>query len=159
MSDQVRINGAAHSWNSTIFKLAGDRYTGITSITFGDKIEASLGYGMGRHHAPSRRAAGKYVPDVLKIKGFKSTIEQMRTQLALLSPDGRSYGVPEVDCALQFVEPGDLTMSIQARACRVVEDSASAEENPDPLMDEITLQPRYYVRNGKTLFDSTQGLP
>jgi len=159
MADQLNINGAAHNWNSTIFKIAGSRYTGITSITYSEKMEATLGYGMGRHHAPTRRAAGKYVPGELKIKGYKATIEAIRTQIAALSTDGKSYGVPQFTSSLQFIETGDTPISVQAVKCRIMGTDASSEENPDPTMDELTLQPMYYLTNGRTLFDASQGLP
>lgn len=159
MGDQLNINGAAHNWNSVVLKIAGDRYVGITSITYSEKMEATLGYGLGRHHAPTRRAAGKYVPGEVKIKGYKSTIESIRQQIALMAPDQRSYGVPQFEVSLQYIESGDTPLAVQAIKCKIMGTDESAEENPDPLYDELTLQPMYYLKNGRTLFDSTQGLP
>lgn len=159
MADQVRINGAMHSWSSVVLKIGGVRYTGVDSIGYGDKIERVYGYGMGRSHAPRGRSTGKYTPEPVKIRGAKSTIEAIRQQFALLSPDQKSYGIPEVDISLQFVEPTDSIMSVRIARCKIAAETTSHEENPDPLKDEIELSCMYVVRNGKTLFDSTQGLP
>jgi hypothetical protein len=159
MSDQVRINGAMHSWSSTKLKIGAERYTGITSVSYGDKVERVKGYGMGRSHAPRGRSAGKYTAEPVKLRGSKSTIEAIRNQFALLAPDGKSMGLAEQDINLQFVEAGDLPMNVRLRGCKIAEDMSSHEENPDPLQDEITFDCMYIMRNGKTLFDSTEGLP
>lgn len=158
MADVIKINGAAHSWSSTILKIGGERYSGIDSIGYSDKRERVHGYGMGRSHAPNWRSAGKYSVENVKIRGRKSTIEAIRQQLALLSPDGRSYGNAEVNINLQFVEGIDTPMNVLIVGCSLVSDGSSHEENPDPLKDEIEFQPMRIIRNGKTLYDSSQGL-
>lgn len=158
MSDSVRINGAMHSWSSTIFKIGLERYWGLTSISFGDKIERTKGYGMQRSHAPRGRSAGKYTVEPLKIKGPKSTIEAIRNQFALAAPDGKSVGLPSFDVNLQFVELGETPISVQITDCKIAEDMSSHEENPDPLQDEMTFDVMRVIRNGKTLYDSTQGI-
>lgn len=159
MSDQVRINGAMHSWSSTIAKLGGVRYHGLTSVTYGDKLERVKLPGMGRSHAPRGRSAGKYTTDPVKLKGPKSTIEAIRRQYALAAPDQKSIGIPEFDLNLQFIELGDIPMNVRIRGCKIAEDSSGHEESADPLQDELTLDCMWVMRNGKTLFDSTQGLP
>jgi hypothetical protein len=39
MSDAPRINGNAYSFASLVIKLADERFTGIKSISYGDKLE------------------------------------------------------------------------------------------------------------------------
>jgi hypothetical protein len=50
-------------------------------------------------------------------------------------------------------------MHVQLQRCTIVSDSGAADENPDPNVDELELDTMGIVRNGKTLFDSTQGAP
>jgi len=159
MSDQFRINGNMVSWASISLSAGINKYTGFNSITYGDKRERVEGYGMGRSHAPRGRSAGKYSTEVSKLRGPKSTIEALRSDLALLSPDQRSYGNIEFVCSVRFIEVGDTIMNVVLHKCVLITDMSQHEESPDPLFDEIEIKPLYIVRNGKTLFDSTMGLP
>lgn len=159
MSDPVRINGNTHSWGSIIPVLAGSKFYGFTSISYGDKRERVKGYGAGRHHAPTRRSSGKYGTDPVKLGGFKTAIEQLRTELAARSPDGRSYGNVQFTIQIQFFEPGDIPMNVVLEGCVVVGDTTSHEESADPLKDEIEIDCMKIKRNGKYLFDGTGGQP
>ena len=52
MSDEIRINGIAHSWGSIKIKIAGERFSGISSVSYSDKLEVSKLWGMGKNQKP-----------------------------------------------------------------------------------------------------------
>jgi hypothetical protein len=165
MADQVRINGNAHSWGSIIAKVGGERFYGFNSVSFGDKRERVKGYGMGRHHAPRSRSAGKYSTDPVKLGGPKSSMQALRAKLAALSLDGISYGNVEFELTIQYVEPtttipgGETPIQVDIHRCVITANSTSDEESADPLKEEVEIDCMAIRRNGLTLFDSSQGSP
>lgn len=159
MSDLKRVNGSAPSWGHIIFKLGEERYHGVLSIGYGDKLETIMGYGMGRHHAPTRRSAGKYSTDPGKLKMWKDSAEALRTALAALSEDGRSYGMVEFECVIQVVWPNGKPMTIELHRMRLTEDTSQHDESAELLSEDMTYSCMSIVRDGKTLFDSSEGLP
>lgn len=159
MSDAVRINGNQHSWGSIILKIDGDRYYGFTAISYNDKRTRSKGYGLGRHHAPRGRTRGKYELDPVKLTGWKSSIQELRRALATRSANGLSYGDVEFQVTVQYIENGEQPITVEIERCVITGNSASDEENPDPLKEELEIDCMLIRRNGLTLFDSSQGSP
>lgn len=155
MADSARINGLQISWSSLIFKIDGEEYTGITSIGYADALETSLAYGMGRHHAPRGRSAGKYTPDPLTVTCWKSTAQAIREQLAALSPSGTSYGRAVVPIVLQYVEPDDSVVTVEFEECRLTKCTSSNEEGPDNLSEDLEFSVLRIRRNGLALFDES----
>ena len=154
MADSVLINGAMHSGSSTSFKLGGEKYTGITSIGYGDKRSRTKAFGATRSYGAVGRTGGKYEVDNLKLKAYKAAANQIRAQLAALSDDGVSYGNAEVPATLQFIEGTDV-ITIEFERCAMVADSSTADEKPDPLTDDLEFDVMKIRRNGLVLFDAT----
>jgi hypothetical protein len=159
MADQLRINNNQHSWGSIVLKLDNDPFTGFTAITFADKRERVKAYGMGRHHAPRGRSRGKYTVEPVKLTGWKGSVQLFRQQLALRSPDGKSYGDVEFQIIVQYIETGEQPMTVEIDRCVWAGNSTSDEENPDPLKEEVEIDPMLIRRNGLVLFDASQGSP
>ena len=152
MSDAKRINGNIVSWASIKIVLGGESFYGFTGLTYGDKRDRVAVYGMGKAYAPRARTRGKYSTDPVKLKGPKSTIEALRTKLALSSADGVSYGDVEFEIVAQYVETGEPEMHVQITNCVIVSEDSTEEENPDPLMEEIEISPMRVFKNGRTLY-------
>lgn len=159
MSDEIRVNGNLYSWGSIKLKVQGELFHGFTSITYADKRERVKGYGMGRHHAPRGRSAGKYSTDPVKLAGPKSTMQALRATLAALAPDRRSYGNVVFLIVVQYVEPGEIPMNVEIERCVLTGNSTTDEENPDPKAEEVEIDCMLIRRNGLTLFDDTEGSP
>ncbi len=159
MADNARVNGNQFSWASVILKINGERFYGFTSVAWDEKRERILAYGMGRHHAPRGKSAGKYTPGPLKLTGWKGSMQAAKDALAARASDGISYGNVEFEVVVQIVEPGETPITVQARRCTWAANTSSHEENPDPLKDDAEIQPMFYRVNGKTLYDSSQGQP
>lgn len=157
MADSTRVNGNQISWSSLIFKIDGESYTGITSIGYADAIETAKAYGMGRHHAPRGRSAGKYTPEPLTLTCWKSTAQAIREQLAARSPSGTSYGRAVVPITLQYVETDDSTVTVEFDEARLVKCTSSNEEGPDGLAEDLEFDVMLIRRNGLVLFDESQG--
>lgn len=156
MSDEIRVNGNAHSWGSITIKAASQQFTGFTEISYADSRERAKGYGMGKHQAPMRRSRGKYSVENPKLKGFKASIQQLREDLAAQG-DGTNYGDVEFLVVIQYIETGDKSITVQLGRCVIVKNSSSESEGADPLQEEIELDCMWIKRNGKTLFDSSSG--
>jgi hypothetical protein len=159
MSDQIRVNGNQLSWGSIILKLDQDVFTGFTGISFADKRERVKAYGQGRHHAPRGRSRGKYTIEPVKLTGWKDSVQIFRTQLAARSPDGKSYGDVEFQIIVQYVEAGEIPLTVAIERCVWTGNSSSDEESPDPLKEEIEIDAMLIRRNGLVLFDASQGSP
>lgn len=161
MPDQQRINGNVYSWSSIRLKVGPELFTGFTSISYADKRERVKQYGMGRHHAPRGRSAGKYTVEKVKLAGPKDTIQALRATLAARSPDRRSYGNVEFEIVVQYTEFGNNLepIHVEIERCVLVGNSTGEEESADPLKEEVEIDPMLIRRNGLTLFDSSRGEP
>lgn len=159
MADEIRINGNAVSWGSIVLKFGGERFSGFDQINYGHKLEVGKAYGMGPHHAPVARSKGKYVPEPVKIRGLKSSFRALRDTLAAASADGRSYGTVPFEAVVEYIEAGNTPILDELVRCRLVGETSNNEESPDPLKEEAELDIMYLLRDGKTMFDSSKGLP
>jgi hypothetical protein len=159
MADTVRVNGKQHSWASTIFRVNGERFYGISSISYGDKRERTKTYGMGRHQAPRGRTSGKYTVEALKLKVYTSTAQELRNLFAVETEDGASIGNAEVPIVLQLIEDDESNITVEFDRCAIASITASHDEGPDPASEEWELDVMLIRRNGQTLFDATQGSP
>ncbi len=157
--DTPRVNGNVVSWGSCYFKLDSQRFYGIVECSYGESRERVQVAGAERSQAPGFESAGEYKCKPQKIKMLKHTAAAFRAALAARATDGVSYGNVRFEGVYQFIEPGLDPQTVESRLCTYKELDASAATGPDPLYDEINLQPRYLVINGKTLFDATEGMP
>jgi hypothetical protein len=159
MADSIRVNNNTYSWGSIIFKLGDDRWYGFTSIAYGDKRERVKAYGMGRHHAPRGRSAGKYSVDPVKVTGWKDSVQALRDALAAKSADGTSYGNVEFQGLIQYIEPDGREFTVELDRLVWSANTAGDEEAPDSLKEDFELDCMLIRRNGLTLFDGTEGQP
>lgn len=157
--DNFRVNGSIVSWPDVITKIDGKRVNGITGITYSDKRERVKAYGQGRHYKPRGRSRGKYNPENPKLTLHKDTAQKIRDYLAAKAEDGVSYGNVEFELSVQWVADSGDAMHVQLQRCTIAGDNGAADENPDPNVDELELDTMGVIRNGKTLYDSTQGAP
>lgn len=153
MADEVRINGLQISWASVKLKIDGVAYSGITSVEYADGRETALTYGMGRHHAPRGQTSGKYTPDPFTINCYTSTAKAIRADLAAKAAPGRGIGSVSVPIILQYIEPDDAVVTVEALDARLVKNEASNEEGPDGLTEKLTFQPMRIKRDGVALYD------
>lgn len=159
MSDEIRVNRNQISWGSIIFKVDSERFTGFTSISFSDKRERVKAYGMGRHHAPRGRSRGKYTIEPVKVVGWKGSVAALRAGLAARAADGKSYGDVECQIVVQYVDTGEVPLTVEIDRCVWSSNASSEEEGPDPLKEEIEFDAMLIRRNGLVLFDASEGEP
>jgi hypothetical protein len=162
MSDALRINGNQYSWGSIAVRFGGDRYYGITSISYSDKRERVKAYGMARHQGPRGRSRGKYTPDNVKVTMWKSSAQELRAALAAASTSGESYGDVEFDIVVQYVEGdgnNENPITVEIEGCAWAANNTSEEEGPDPLKEELEFDCMRIRRNGLVLWDSSEGNP
>ena len=152
MSDEIRINGIAHSWGSVKLKIAGERYYGISSISYSDKLETTFGYGMGRSHKPRAQSRGKYSAEQIVMKVMADTAKEIRASLRRRSGTS-SYGMVEVPIVLEYVEPDKDPVIVEFERCRLVEVGSSNEEGADVLTEELKWSTFGILRDGGSLFD------
>ncbi|AKF06078.1 hypothetical protein [Sandaracinus amylolyticus] len=155
MGDTVRINGVQISWSSVKLKIAGQPYSGIKSIEYADGVETSLSYGMGKHHAPRGSTRGKYVPEPFVLDCFTSTAKAIREDLNKLAGRRGIANVP-VAIILQYVEPDDAVITVEALDAKLTKNESSHEEGPDALSEKLSFQPMRIKRNGIALYDTTE---
>lgn len=155
MADATLINGLQHGFQSLELKVAGEKYTGITAVSFGDKLEGAMAYGMGPNQGPRGQSPGKYVAEPLKLTMAVSSAKALRDQLAARSRSGSSYGQPFVPIVLQYLEPDDTPMTVEFERCRYSGDTNNHTEGSDAAMVDVEFTVQLIRRNGKTLFDES----
>jgi len=161
MSDQIIVNGNTYSWGSIVLRFGGDPFTGVTGISFGDKLERAKAIGMGKARPPRGRTAGKYTVEPVKITMFKGSAQILREALAEAASDGRTYSSVLINITVQYNEAesgsNEVPILIQLLDCTVASDLSSNEEGPDPSKDEVELDCMRIIRNNVTLYDSSLG--
>lgn len=150
MPDVIRVNGNLVSWGSYILSLNGNRYGGLTEISYADKIEVAKGYGMSRSHAAIGRTAGKYIVEPLKFKVYQHVAQEIRSDLALWSPDD-SLTTPQIPIVLQYFEVGLPSHVVLFESARYVSESDTISESSEAPMVEIEWDIMKIWRDGKTL--------
>jgi hypothetical protein len=154
MADLKRINGNDVSWASIIAKIDDEPYYGFNSLSYGDKRTREYSYGMGRHHAPRSKSAGKYEPEPCVLKGPKSSVQALRQALQAKA-DGfgiSSYGDIVFNVVAQYIE-GLQDHTDEILECTVASIKDSHDEGTGVLQQEIELMPMFIIRDGTTLFD------
>lgn len=157
MSDEARINGLQISWASLRLKIRGELYSGITSIDYADSRERAYTYGMGRHHAPRGRTAGKYTVEPMVMTVYPSTAKAIIEDLAGQAEAGRGYGSVSVPIVLQYIEQDDAVITVEFEDCALTKVENSHEEGPEGLNGKLTWMPMRILRDGLALFDSEAG--
>ena len=157
--DKAHVPGYVHAWGSITFKVNDRRVYGRTKIGYGDKRTRTKGYGAGRHHAPTRRSPGKYETDPVTTDLYKETAQALREALAAEAEDGNSYGNVVVQIEFLATEAGAADLQVTIHGCAWQGDKSDHAEGPDGLMDQIEWDCMWIDRDGKTLFDGTEGLP
>lgn len=151
MSDEVRVNGRLADGSITI-KLRGKEYYGFTEITYGDGVEVTKVWGLGKHRGARGRTKGKYDAEDTTLKGPKSTIESLFADLKSISSDG-AISTPEFPITVAYVD-GTKTFVDTIKQCRVLKRKAGppASDSSDAVIDELTLSVMSIDWNGNTMF-------
>ena len=157
MSDALRVNGLAYGWGSCVFKLADQRFTGITSIDYEDKLETAMLYGATRDQAPVGQTGGKYVPGEVSVTMRKDSAKAFLAALASRSRDGKSIGQVYFEGVVQYIEPDDTPHTHLLHRMRCTGIKNSAKEGSDPLTVELGMTTQAIERDGITLYDQTGG--
>lgn len=158
MADQQRINGFAPSWSDIYVKIDDDRYYGILEISYGDKRARSKLYGMGKHHAPRGRTAGKYEPDEGSMKMDLPAAHALREALAAKASDGKSFGSVEFQIVVQYAD-GENTRTHTLHRCTLAGVTSAHAEGPDALVEDLPFDVLHIDRDGLTLYDATEDTP
>jgi hypothetical protein len=156
MSDQIRVNGNLVGWSSCILKIDGEKVVGVTSINWDESLESTMGYGMGRSHAPIAQTPGKYVPGALKIRLWSHTAIAWRKKLAAKARDKRSFGTVYVPVFFQ-VDEGEIVSTVEFRRCRVSKVTPGVEEGAEGMVEEWEFTNQGIITDDTTLYDSSQG--
>ena len=154
--DTIRINGNSYSWASCVLYIGAHRYYGVTAVSWDEKRERSLVYGMTRAHGPRGMTSGKYTPGPLKMTFVADSALALKEDLARLASDFVSAGNAKVPIMLQAFEEGLPPLYEEFDAAAWTSSSVSKEESPDPSKEEIEFVYLRHRQNGVTLYDATE---
>lgn len=155
MADSARVNGVTIGWSSISQKIDGAGYSGGTDIEYGDGVEQTQTYGMGKHYGPRGRTRGKYSCKPYVFTAFVATAREIRAAIAAKAGTKGISNYP-VQIVLQFIEPDDgQTVTVEAFDCTLTDNEGSHSEGPDGLMEKLTFQPLRMKRNGIALYDTS----
>jgi hypothetical protein len=151
MSDAVLINGLQHSWTSTECKIDGEKYAGLTKISWEQSIEEAMSRGQGPF--PRGRSRGRYVPGTVSITMAKSSAQALKVALAAKSRSGRAWGTVIFPITLQYLEPGDTPITVEFVDCRLLKSTSANEEGADPSQEDLEISAMRILENGLTAMD------
>jgi len=160
MGDQVRINGDVPSWADVYMRLDGERYYGVTEVTYKDSRNRVNVYGMGRAQAPRGKTSGKYEVDVVALKMDKPAVKAFRAALAAKASDKKSFGSVRFQAVVQYVTAdGSHSQTDTIHNCTWQSGATSNTESGDPLMDAVEIHCTHIDYDGLTLYDGTEVTP
>lgn len=148
--DEIRVNGKLADGSITI-KIRGKMYYGFTEISYGDKVEMTKVWGLGKHRGPRGRTKGKYDTEDTTLKGPRDTIDELYADLKSISTDG-SISTPEFPITVAYTS-GTKTYVDTLKQCRIMSRKAGvpAADSADAVIDELTLSVMSIDWNGNTL--------
>lgn len=155
MADQIRVNGNLHSHASITLKVDGEKFYGFTAVEYGDKRERTFKWGMTKDHAPRGRTRGKYQPEPGKLVGPVSSVQALLAKLAQGNAGG-SFGDKEFLAVVQFVEDGEVPVTIELERCVVDGVKDAHSESAEANEQELSLSYFRVLRNGLTLASSSR---
>lgn len=153
----IYINNKAYDFGSVVVKIAGDSYEGINSIKYGQKRERGRVFRMNRSRLPLGVTPGKVTFDDMVIKFNKQSALFLRTRLASKA-GGTSYGDLIFPISIQLAEPGLLPVTDEFPKCWIAGDDGSADDNTDPLYEEISFGVMSMKRSGLISLPGVKGL-
>lgn len=155
MDPLVRINQNKYSWYSTLFRVASKQTERINAIDLSDKITKALPYGMRRDGRPLGVTTGKYEPEVIVVKFFMDIWPEVEDTIS----DGfGSSGNTNFPMLLQFVELGNIPITIMMSECTLVSRKLGHAEGVEASVMEAGFQPQGVSINGKTLYSNLRAL-
>lgn len=156
MSDQIRVNGNIHGYGSITLKRNGKKYYGFKAAEFGDTRKRGKVAGMNKSQTYRGRTRGKYETEPGKLSGPVSTVQAFLDDIAADSADGKSFGDPEFEVTIQFVEDDDKPVTIVLEQCVIDGVKDSHDESVEAAMQELSIDYMRVTRNGKYLYSSRQ---
>lgn len=153
----IYVNNKAYDFGSVIFKAAGVSYEGINSIKFGQKRERGKVYRMNRSRLPLGVTPGKVTTEDLVVKFNKQSAQLLRADLAHKAGNG-SYGDLIFPITIQLAEPGLLPVTDEFPKCWIAGDDGSADDNTDPLYEEVIFGVMFMRRSGLIALPGVKGL-
>lgn len=152
------VNGTAYSWGSGRFIFVDDYVEAVCEYSYDEKLEVAHGYGLNKSQAPLKQSTGKYMPGVLKVKGFQGGVQKMREYLAKYSANGRSYGTVIFSVMLQYIDQNEAPIDVLFEGVRWTSNNESRTNDSELNQDEFELKFTKMSRNKFTLYDSSEEL-
>lgn len=158
MADKVLINGNMYDFGSTSLKIDDEPFYGYKGITWNQKRERAKAHGQGKHRIPRGKSRGKYSAECT-LTLYRDADTALIDHLASKAADGVSYGEVEFPMVLQYIEEGSNQdpVTIEFGRCHYGGDDNSNEEGGEADAVTITIDLIYIKKNGKTLFDNSDG--
>lgn len=151
MADPIRVNGNAFDFGAVRFKIAGNRWEGITAIKYSHKRTRTKVTGLTNDRVPLGVTPGKYEAEDGSITAYTATAADIRQALATIA-GSPSYGDVLVPITCQYVNPvNGAVITDELRGCWIIGDGASLEDNADPSKEEIPIGCLQIIRNGLLL--------
>lgn len=139
----AELNDAIPSWVDLRLRVDGAEITGITAVSFGDKVEDEMVYGAGR--MPRGRTRGKYTTDDCSLSVHEDTFVELVSRFG----DGWCDKIFEV--VEQISLPGGAISTSVLERCRFKGAPGGGEEGSSALVRELPFSTMAIKRNGKYL--------
>lgn len=163
MPDIVRVGGLQYSWVSTMTRIDGQPYRGLTSLDFSDKLDVETVYSQTQDGVPIGDTEGQYSVDSFTMKWIREYADYLTTYLAGpapgVPPGNRGgpgeYGGTHFSLTLTAIEPLQILavpLIILVPQCRIIGVKETTEKGSAALETEFTCWARQIIRNGKTLY-------
>jgi hypothetical protein len=159
----LRVGGKQYNWNSSISRVDGQPWRGITSIDWSQKLDVETVYAQTQDGVPLGDTGGQYSVDSFTIKMLREYWEQLKLYLATLAPGvplgsrglPGSWGQTKFTFQMSVSEPleiGALPIQLDASPCRVIGEKAVTEKVSASLETELSLWCRQLKVNGLTMY-------
>jgi hypothetical protein len=147
------INGSTYAYSSIRLELDGFPYYGVLEITYADKVEVALGYGLTPGHAPLRRTRGKYSVDDPKVTMAGPSGRTFLDALTLRA-GGNGFGEVIFPVTITYGEAQLQTVTDTLADCRLIGNSVSNSEGSDENKIEFSLSCMRILWNGQLRYRS-----
>lgn len=168
MPEILRVGGLQYNWNSTVSRIDGAMWQGLTSVDWGEKLDVETVYSQTQNGVPLGDTGGQYSIESFNIKMLREYAEQLLDYLANDAPgiggergDFGTYGQTKFHFQLTVSEdslPNARPIHVDAVPCRVINAKPAHAKGPGALEMDLSLWCQQITVNGRTMYAASPSL-
>ena len=163
MPEILRVGGRQYNWNSSLTRIDGAIWQGLTSVDWSQKLDVETVYSQTQDGVPLGDTGGQFSVESITIKMLWEYAERLKQYLAFTAPGSNgergaigTYGLTKFTFQMSVTEPlipGAFPIQLDAGPCRLITEKNTTEQGTGKLELEMGLWCQQLTVNGISLYN------